>query len=280
LNESSSSTQLANKRINTYILVLLFKFGTSYEFERIEELESFLFSLGLSIKSFVIRTATEPIEVWESNDGRISVNKKRYQSSPHGKKNANSFTCNIKGVKYPIDRLRSDPFRKMNITQDEILNALSLLSNEGILQQPIVYSNDKIYLAADLRLYDLLDEYSYWYMVSRSTLKKLWNLRRPTSEEIQWLQRIEGESAVAKSIARSQAYKKRVHRPYYERKKLIKDMIEKTSKTELRELKESLEKEYQEIISNPQFHSIIHEIIKFALPNWFQRIRMTSKLIT
>jgi hypothetical protein len=160
------------------------------------------------------------------------------------------------------------------------LNALSLLSNEGVLQQPIVYLNDNIYLAADLRLYDLLDEYSYWYMVSRSTLKKLWNLRRPTSEEIQWLQRIEGESAGARSLARSQAYKNRVHRSYYERKKLIKDMIEKTSKTELKEIKESLEKEYQEIISNPRYHFIIYEIKKFALPNWFQRIRMTSKLIT
>ena len=278
LNESSSSTKVAKKRISTYILILLFKLGITYEFERIEELENFLFTLGLSIKSFAIKIATEPIEVWESHDRKISINK-RYLPSPHRKKNAISFTCNIKGVKYPIDRLRSDPFRRMNITQDEILDALSTLSNEGVLQEPIVDSSNKVYLAADLRLYELLDEYAYSYIVSRSILKNLWNLRRPILEEIQWLQTIEGESTVAKFTSKSQIYRNRVHRSYYERKKLIKDLIKKTSKTEIKEVsfKESLEKEYQEIISNSPYQFIIYEIEKFAFPDWLQRIRMTLR---
>lgn len=124
----------------------------------------------------------------------------------------------------------------MNLTQDEILNALSFLSNEGVLQQPIEYSNDKIYLVTDLRLYDLLNEYSYWYDVSRSTLKKLWNLRRPTSEEIRRLQRIEGNEKVTRSIIRSQAYRNRVHHTYYERTKQIKDLKKKISETEMNDL--------------------------------------------
>lgn len=82
LDESSSSTRLANRQINMYILVLLCKLGTNYEFERMEELENFLFTLGLSIKSFVARTVTADMEVWESNDGKMSITKRRYLLSP------------------------------------------------------------------------------------------------------------------------------------------------------------------------------------------------------
>jgi predicted transcriptional regulator len=58
MDGSSFSTRLAtaSKRINTYILLLLFKSGSTYEFEKIEELEYFLSIFGLSVHSFTFKT--------------------------------------------------------------------------------------------------------------------------------------------------------------------------------------------------------------------------------
>jgi hypothetical protein len=316
LNESISlSAQLAIKRINVYILLLLFRSGSSYEFAKVEELEYFLFRLGLSKNSLVMKSPHGPLHksknevysmaVFEPEDGRFSVHERRYVSSPRRLRDSISFICNIKGVKFPLTRYRSEPFRKMGVTQDEIMNSLSLLTNGGILQEPTVYLGDNIYLAADLQLYDLLSVYAYLYEISRSTLKKLWKLRKPIPEEIQWLKRIEGDSEVTRLIARSQEYRRRIDGTYYRRVELIRDLIKKTSETETKELttkekkdlkkhrewkedqetsetgtkelttmKEWIEKEYKETLSNPRYHFIIREIEKIAFPDWFQRIRM------
>ena len=172
LNELSLSTQFAaSKQVNVYILILLFKSGSTYEFEKIEKLEYFLSIFGLSVKSFSFSSASDALHksknevyrlewVFRSDDNRFSVNKRRYESSPHRIRNSISFVCNIKGVKYPVTGYRSDPFRKIGITQDEILDSLTLLSNEGILQNPTVYSGDSIYLFDDLHLHDLLFDLS------------------------------------------------------------------------------------------------------------------------
>jgi hypothetical protein len=247
-NKSSLSTQLAIKQINMYILILLFRSGSSYEFVKVEELKYFLSILGLSTNSLALKSRPSDsqlyksnnevyrMRVFESDDGRISVHERRYVSSPRRLRDSISFVSNIKGVKYPVARYGSDPFQNMGITQDEIMNALSILSNEGILQKPIVYSGDSIYLASDIHLYDLLSEYAFLYEVSRSTLKELWKLRKPTPEEIQWLQRIEGDSEVARSIARSQDYRRKAGLTYYRRKELITNLIKTTSETDLKEL--------------------------------------------
>ena len=222
--EPSPSTQLAIKRIRIHILLLLFKPDTTYEFAKIEELENFfsLFGLSLSRESFAYKSAgsdvlhrTDSGEVYRrevelvSSDRRFSVNRIRYQSSPHRQKNTISFVCHIKGIKYPIARYQSDPFSNTSITQDEIKNVLSALIDENIVQMPIVYSGEYIYLATDIHLYDLLSEYSDFYYICRSILNEIWKLREPTPEEIQWLQKIEGDLEVEKSTINSKEYRKK-----------------------------------------------------------------------
>jgi hypothetical protein len=279
--ESIPSTQLASKQINVYVLLLLFKSDSTYEFERVEELEHFLSVMGLSMNSFAMKSPSGPLykskknevyrmEVFASDDGRITVNKKGYLSSTHRIKNSVSYVCNVKCLKYPVTRYRSDPFRKMAITHDEIKNILLLLTDENILQKPILFSGDSIYLATDIRLYDLLSDYSSMYYICRSTLTELWNLRPPTPEEIEWLQSIEGNSQVTRFIVKAKERKKKI--AYYKRQKLITDLIDKIYEKEST-MKESIEKEYQNTLSNPRYQFIIREIEKFAFPDWFQRIK-------
>jgi hypothetical protein len=220
-----------------YILLFLFKSNSGYEFAKIKELEYFLSLFGLSTNSFHDKLSSDALHkskdeiyklelVAESDDGKFSVNKKRYVRSPYRSRNSVSYFCNIKGLKYPIVNYRSDPFRKMGITKDDIKNTLSLLSNENILQKPVEYLGDSIYLVVDIQLYDLLFLYSYLYGVCRLTLKELWNLHEPTPEEIQWMQTIEGDLKVARFIAR--AKEKRKKSTYYKRQRQITDLINKT----------------------------------------------------
>jgi predicted transcriptional regulator len=282
-NESSVSTRLAFKRINVYILLLLFKSGSSYEFEKIKELEYFLSMFGLSMNSSVKSPRRGPLykskneiysmEVFESNDGRISVNKRRYLSSPHRTRNSTSFVCNIKGVKYPVTEYRLDPFRKTGITQEEIFDSLTLLSNEGILQKPTIYLGNNIYLFNDLHLYDLLFDLSaFCYGQARSILDKIWSLRRPVPEEKQWLQRIDGELAVTKSIERAREHRKKANLTYYKERELMTKMVQKTS-IDVRETEEWLNKEYQDTLSDPRYDFIIQEMMRFVFPDWLRKIR-------
>ena len=239
--EASSSAQLAIKRIHAHILLLLFKSDSTYELTTIEELEYFLSRFGLSTSSLpVYRSASDTLHkssdeiyklkwVVESDDGKFSVNKKEYVRSPHRKRKSESYTCNIKGIKYPRDKYRSEPFRKIGITHNEIKNTLSLLSDENILQKPVEYLGDSVYLVVDIHLYDLLSLYSYLYDVCRSTLEELWSLRKPMSEEIQWLRRIEGDSKVTRFIAK--AKEKRKKRTYYRRQRRLTNLINKINNT-------------------------------------------------
>ena len=223
LNEStlSLSTQLAIKRINVYILLLLFRLGSSYEFAKVEELEHLLFILGLTKNSLAMKSPHGPLHksknevysmaVFESEDGRISVRERRYMSSPHSLRDSISFICNIKGVKYPLTRYRSDLFRKMGITQAEIMNALTLLSIQRCCkQEPVMYKNDSIYLISDVTLFDLMFRVTgFYYELIKRLLKKIWELRRPTTAEIQWLQRTEGDS-VDKVLIKSLTYRQKM----------------------------------------------------------------------
>lgn len=303
--EPLTPTQSVIRRIHAHTLLLLFKSDSSYEFTTIEELEYFLSLFGLSTNSFhgklssdaLLKSADEVYKlelVADSDNGKFSVNKKRYVHSPHRTRNSISYVCNIKGIKYPIAKYRSDPFRKMGITLDEIKNTLLLLSSENILQKPVEYLGDSIYLVVDIHLYDLLSLYNYLYNVCRLTLKELWNLREPTPEEIQWMETIESDLKV-KFIAR--AKEKRKKSTYYKRQRRITYLINKTNNrkdiisTEKKyrksienefqqppDVQESttkqwIEKEFQELRSNPKYHIIISEIEKFVFPNWFQRIK-------
>jgi hypothetical protein len=301
-----TSTHIAFKRIHANILLLLFKSDSTYEFATIENLEYFLSQFGLSTSSLpVLRSVGGALHkslnelyklawVAESDDGRISVSKREFLRSPNRNRNSISYICNIKGIKYPIDRYRSEPYRKTGIKQDEIRNTLSLMVDENVLQKPVEYHDDSIYLAADIDLYDLLSLYNLLYSIARSTLINLWNLREPTSDEVRWLQRIEGDSKVARFIIR--AKQKRKKRTYYERQRRLTNLIKRINNTKIltskkhREwmdglpkadeqeptTKEWIEKEYQETRSNPKYQFIISEIEEFAFPNWFQRIQKRS----
>jgi hypothetical protein len=292
----STLTQLAIKKIHIHILLLLFKFDSSYEFGAIGELEYFLSRFGLSTRSLLFRSANDILHkssneiyklkwVVESKDGIFSVNKRIYIRSP-SRANSVSYTCNFKGIKFPIDRSRSDLFRKMDITQDEVKNTLLLFCDENILEKSVEYFGDSIYLAANIRLYDLLSLYSMLYSIARSTLKNIWNLREPRSEEIRWLRMFEGDSKVTRIIIR--AKEKRKKRAYYERTRRLTNLIKKINYTTILNkmsqdkrypseyestTKHWIEKEYEEILSNPKYQFIISEIDKFAFPNWFQRIK-------
>lgn len=240
LNESSQSSRIAVNRINMYTLILLFKSGSSYEFEKIEELEYFLSIFNLNMNSFSpkslsrtlqkVKNEVYSMEVFQSNDGRVSVNKKKYVFSANRIRYSTSFVCNIKGVKYPLANYTSDPFTKAGVMQEEINESLTLLSNEGILQKPNVYSGDSIYLFTDIRMYDLLFDLAFHYGWTRSILKKIWNLRNPVPTELQWLQRIEGELAVRNSIERAQKHKRKAGLMHHKKKKELTKIIRETSK--------------------------------------------------
>jgi hypothetical protein len=59
--------------------------------------------------------------VFGSEDGRVSISKRRF--SPHISRKTIFFVCNIKGVKYPVTKYRTDPFRKTGLMQEEILDS-------------------------------------------------------------------------------------------------------------------------------------------------------------
>jgi hypothetical protein len=215
------------------------------------------------------------MSTFESVDSRITINKKEYLNLPYKTgtlHRSTSYVCFIKGVTYPLARYRSDPFKKAGIARDEITNALNLLSNEGIVEKPIFYSDEKkIYLFTDVRFYDLLFDLSYIYNAIRPILEQIWELRVPVEDEKRWLERIEGDSKVSRVVQRSNDYRKKI--TYYKRKRLLSDLIKKTS-TNVNTWEKIIETQHQETLADQRYIFIIDEMRKLVLPNWLRRIKL------
>ena len=280
----SSSLAAASKRINVYILLLLLKSESTYEFEKREELEYFLSLFGLSMNSLNLKSGGGALHkskmevyklegVFESEDGRVLISKRRIVSSPHRPKNSISLICIIKGVKYPMIKYRSDPFRYTDITREDIIDSLSLLSTKSILREPVEYEGDSIYLFNDQHLYDLLFELNvFCYSWAKSTLLQIWYVRRPELEEKYWLQKIEGESSMTKYIDKARKHRERVGLPHHKKVELMTNIIHDTS-IYIKGFEEQLKKEYHDTLSDPRYEFIIQELKKFVLPNWLRRIK-------
>ena len=264
LIEPTSSVQRAIKQIDIYILLLLFKSGSTYKFKSEAELENFLSTFGLSMKSLSVKLFLNEnllyLKIYESDDGKISVQKK--DLGQHTSKGI-SFICNIKGIKFPLSRYRLEPFRKSGITQAEIMNALSLLSIEGILQEPVMYKDDSIHLITDVTLFDLMLEYGFYYELIKRLLKKIWELRRPTTAEIQWLRRVEGDS-VDKVLIKSLTYRQKMD--LNKKRKLMNDM-RKEIRSFVNGIK-SIDQDHSASSINQKYYSIVYEIRKIVYPDW------------
>ena len=263
LIEPTSSVQRAIKQIDIYILLLLFKSGSTYKFKSEAELENFLSTFGLSMNSLSVKLFLKEsllyLKIYESDDGKISVQKR--DLGPHTSKGI-SFICNIKGIKFPLSRYRLEPFQKSGISQDEIKESLSLLSIQGVVQEPVIYKNDSIYLITDVTLFDLMLEYGFYYESIKRLLKKIWELRKPTTAEVQWLRRAEGDS-VDKVLIKSLIYRQKMD--LNKKKKLMNGM-----KKEIRSFVngiQSIDQDYAASI-NRTYYPIVYEIRKIVYPDW------------
>jgi CII-binding regulator of phage lambda lysogenization HflD len=90
--------------------------------------------------------------------------------------------------------------------------------------------------------------------------------------EKQWLQRIEDESAVTKSIERARKHRRKVNHTYHRKIELMREIIEKTN-TDIKETEEQLKEEYRDTLSDLRYDIIIQEMKKFIFPNWLRKIR-------
>jgi hypothetical protein len=152
-------------------------------------------------------------------------------------------------------------------------DSLSLLSSNGILRKPVVYSEDNIFLFNDQHFYDLLFELSvFHYSWVKSILLKIWNIRRPEPEEKQWLQEIEGELAVTKAANKARENRERIRLTYLKKVELVRNLKLQTEKR-TNEIEEQLEKDYHDIYSDQKYEFIIEELRKFIFPNWFRKIK-------
>ena len=91
-------------------------------------------------------------------------------------------------------------------------------------------------------------------------------------EEKQWLQRIEGESAIMESLERAREHRRKANLTYNKKKELMRKIIEKTS-ADIKDTEDQLKEEYQDTLSDPRYDFIIQEMMKFIFPNWLRKIR-------
>jgi DNA-binding PadR family transcriptional regulator len=209
-------------RLHVYLLLFMFNQPPRYIFETEKDLDDFLLENSLSTKDLVpLRKKEESkdgkmivVTVFKTLSGIVVVEKEPLNAEPSDGGAQSYFDCYIPGLSITdILYSRSRPaFWHINFTHSEVQHVFNLLQNEGILQAiKIMYHGELRYEIRDPILVDFLDDCAMLYRRARESIEEIWkHIRKPSRDEIRWLELIMGTEKVDE--IRRESYRRRHNR--------------------------------------------------------------------
>lgn len=280
------------KRKALYILILMFNYTTSFEFQNKEDAESFLAPLRLKI----IRITDKSRIINKSESKEVNLDRKQFQTIFRSSDNSvtvfsneyvnrfggifNVYNCQIRGMtKQSVILNRIDkPFQHLSFTLNQLDEAFELLCEDQILHPMPISDSEYIYRIIDNDVYTLL--YSIEGLFTECVMpvmRKIWKyLRYPTSEERNWLTYVEGDIGANRIIIEDTEHRQKTMGVDMTGNLLRNKKIEKTKEIEsqVRYLQDELDgnlKTYEFIINKYKSLQIIFEIM---FPEFLQHLEL------
>jgi hypothetical protein len=208
-------------------------------------------------------------EKWKQYKPISNIIVSEVEEYDQGKKQKTVYYCWLPGVS--ITDMIWYTSGNTNYSSKELEEAFYLLIDEGILKPVMKFNDEWRYAAADESLDDLLS--AYWYIHTRLAsiiFTRCWNVRRPTSEELKWLELFDNKKGI--DSFRFYAYQDgRRLLNYNERKRYAIKMREevKQAREDINELLTEIEEKYVDTSRKYQFP--IEQLSEMIYPPHFRQ---------
>jgi hypothetical protein len=169
-------------------------------------------------------------------------------------------------------------FWHIKFTRDEVKNAFELLLNEDMLKPiTIMYKGELRYVISDSLLEEFFVDCWHLYHKVYEMTDVVWNyIRKPTNDEIKWLELIRG-TKIADKVRRDAYYARRKFIMKFTNKELvIKKAIKKIKEynNNINEETIFIEKQYEELIEKYQFPC--KDLLELIYPKFLRQISLNT----
>jgi DNA-binding MarR family transcriptional regulator len=248
-----------------------------------EQLTHLLAMYRYSIKDLVVTNVTETrlkdgrVLIYTSYEqiGNIQVNKSELRSTDPNlqEKQKMMYPVFLPGISKGdiLYNGLTGCFLQIDFTPEEVEDACITISNEGILKPFMEFNGERSYEISNKALDDLLnDTYDIWESVSMK-METLWEfIRRPTEEEMKWLEIFHGQRDA--SNIRTEKYKHRHSLPKKEKQHLI-EKAKYDIKLDEELLKEMIEEVRKNHINTIKTYNYpIEELLEMIYPPYLHRV--------
>jgi DNA-binding HxlR family transcriptional regulator len=206
-----------DRRQAVLILLFLFRKRHTYHLETEQDFDDFLSTFNLTGKVFTL--GSNKLEIAKDKNqfyrnstliaGDVIVNRRELVDSRSHQSHSLSYLCSIRRInlKEILNPETRPAFWHLKLTEGEINDAIQSLREEGLIR-PFMYQNEPLYFVVEKSLEVLLDDCYILYKDIYNEILHIWEfLRKPTPEEVGWLELFEGTKRA--SEIRNETYKKR-----------------------------------------------------------------------
>jgi DNA-binding HxlR family transcriptional regulator len=208
---------MQERRHTLFILLLLFCQKYTYHFETDQDFDDFLSTFDLSGKVFkltnnqvgISNDKTESYQNTTMKAGEVIINCRKAVNMHTQQSHSVSYSCHVSRINLNeiLDPGTRPAFWHVNLSEGEINDAIHSLCEEGLIR-PFTFRGEPLHFVVDKALEALLDDCYNVYKNIYNAVLHIWKfLRKPSPEEVAWLELFEGTKRADK--IRNEAYKKR-----------------------------------------------------------------------
>jgi DNA-binding MarR family transcriptional regulator len=210
-------------------------------------------------------------EKWKQYKPICNITISEVEEYYQGKKQKTVYYCCLPGISITDVIRLVDGSDNINYSSKELEEAFYLLIEEGILKPVMKFNDEWRYAVADESLDDLLS--AYWYIHARLAsiiFTRCWNVRRPTSEELKWLELFNNKKGIDSVLFYAYQDGRRLLN-YNERKRYAIKMREevKQAREDINELLTEIEEKYVDTSRKYQFP--IEQLSEMIYPPHFRQ---------
>lgn len=286
VNDVSDKSIEGKEKLRSAYLVILFLIRQehTYTIGSERKFKDFLSKNNLSSSEMIQLPKTEENKIGKFTTTTVFIHRSGVRISKietsNGKDKRTVYKCSLPGLSV-TDVLLSDTtpiFRHIKFTESEVQEAFKLLGDEGVIKPiHITYDGNLRYIISDPLMEDLLGYCGELYHLVYTIIEVIWNnIRKPTVEEIKWIEQAIGPEGVVKmsrksNEARSNRLKKAKNKKQF-LTKAKKGILEyrKLIDQDVRVLKN----EYDEQINKHRF--LCDELFEIIYPKFLQQLSFSK----
>jgi hypothetical protein len=284
-NEESNKSIEGREKLRSAYLVILFLFRQqhTYTIGSERKFNDFLSKNNLSSNEMIQLPKNEENKMGEiitttEFKHRSGIRISKIETS-NSKDKGTVYKCSLPGLSV-TDVLLSDNtpiFRHIKFTESEVQEAFDLLHDEGVIKKILITHDGNLrYIISDPLMEDLLEYCGELYHLVYTVIEVIWEIRKPTDDEITWIEQAIGHNGAGKLLRKSNEARSNRLKKAKNKKQFLAKATQKIQ--EYRNMIKHdvllLREDYAEQID--KYHFLCDELFEIIYPKFLQRLSFSK----